>query len=312
MYDESPEILRYLEEWTAPTKAHVPDVDGNFDPIPSGYLNGLGEMQTQHTCLLLEEVVQECNLKCPTCFASSGPGGAGIVPVEQVLANVDQRLRRENDHLDVVMVSGGEPTLHPQILPLLREIAARPVNRILLNTNGIRLAKDDELLDVPPRPPRPRGGLPPVRRAAGRDVTAPARRRRGALQGAGGRPAVRGRGLHHADDDRRPRGQRRRDRGGRPTLPRHALRGRRQRAAGVRVGARHRHRPARPSDTRRRSHPARPADRRGRGLARPDGAAVFAPALLQHRLPAAHRRGRSGGRWRGSSATSSSRSTSDW
>ena len=41
LYDESPEILRYLEEWTAPTKAHVPDVDGNFDPIPSGYLHGL-------------------------------------------------------------------------------------------------------------------------------------------------------------------------------------------------------------------------------------------------------------------------------
>ena len=109
-------------------------------------LKHVPQMQTQHTCLLLEEVIQECNLKCPTCFASSGPGGAGVVPVETVLANVDQRLRRENDHLDVVMVSGGEPTLHPQILPLLREIAARPVNRILLNTNGIRLAKDDELL----------------------------------------------------------------------------------------------------------------------------------------------------------------------
>ena len=71
LYDESAEVLRYLEEWTAPTKAHVPDTPGNFDPIPSVYLGGLGEMQTQHTCILLEDVVQGCNLCCPNCFTSS-------------------------------------------------------------------------------------------------------------------------------------------------------------------------------------------------------------------------------------------------
>ena len=52
LYDESPEILAWLEQWTAPTKRHVPDVPGNFDPIPQAYLRGLGEMQTQHTCIL--------------------------------------------------------------------------------------------------------------------------------------------------------------------------------------------------------------------------------------------------------------------
>src|SRR6478672_6087239 len=26
LYDESPEILRYLEQWTAPTKTHIPDL----------------------------------------------------------------------------------------------------------------------------------------------------------------------------------------------------------------------------------------------------------------------------------------------
>jgi len=29
LYDESPDILRYLEQWTAPTKRHEPDVRGN-------------------------------------------------------------------------------------------------------------------------------------------------------------------------------------------------------------------------------------------------------------------------------------------
>ena len=146
LYDEVPEILSYLEEWTAPTKAHIPDSPGNFDPVPSTYLRGLGEMQTQHSCILLEDVVQDCNLRCPTCFADSAPGQGGVVPLTTVLANVDQRLARENGKLDVVMVSGGEPTLHPDLLALLSALADRPINRILLNTNGIRIAKDDGLL----------------------------------------------------------------------------------------------------------------------------------------------------------------------
>jgi uncharacterized radical SAM superfamily Fe-S cluster-containing enzyme len=147
LYDESPEILRYLEEWTAPTKAHVPDRPGNFAPVPEAYLSGLPEMQTQHTCILLEDVVQGCNLRCPTCFSESSPDQAGVVPVARVMANVDARLARENGRLDVVMVSGGEPTVHPDLTTILSELAGRPVSRILLNTNGIRIAQDDALVE---------------------------------------------------------------------------------------------------------------------------------------------------------------------
>ncbi|MFC9964134.1 radical SAM protein [Nocardia ignorata] len=146
LYDEDPEILAYLEEWTAPTKAHRPDVPGNFDPVPAAYLRGLPEMQTQHTCILLEDIIDSCNLRCPTCFADSSPDLRGVVAVEDVLANVDQRLAREDGRLDVLMLSGGEPTLHPELPRLFAELTARPITRILLNTNGVRLAVDDELL----------------------------------------------------------------------------------------------------------------------------------------------------------------------
>lgn len=147
-YDESPEILAYLEQWTAPTKLHTPDTAGNYEPVPAAYLNGLGEMQTQHTCILLEDVIAGCNLTCPTCFASSSPHLRGIVPVEDILANVDQRLARENDRLDVVMLSGGEPTLHPELPELLEELVGRNIVRILINTNGIQVARSDALLHV--------------------------------------------------------------------------------------------------------------------------------------------------------------------
>lgn len=148
LYDEDPEILSYLEEWTAPTKAHTPDVAGNFDPIPSAYLRGLPEMQTQHTCILLEDIAETCNLRCPTCFTDSSPDLRDVVPVADILANVDQRLARENGRLDVLMLSGGEPTLHPALADLLAALVTRPITRILVNSNGVRIATDDALLDL--------------------------------------------------------------------------------------------------------------------------------------------------------------------
>lgn len=148
LYDEDPEILSYLEEWTAPTKAHIPDVAGNFDPIPSAYLRGLPEMQTQHTCILLEDIAETCNLRCPTCFTDSSPDVRHVVPAADILANVDQRLARENGRLDVLMLSGGEPTLHPDLAELLDQLVARPITRVLINSNGVRIANDDGLLDL--------------------------------------------------------------------------------------------------------------------------------------------------------------------
>jgi 7,8-dihydro-6-hydroxymethylpterin dimethyltransferase len=148
LYDEDAEILAYLEQWTAPTKYHRPDTPGNYDPVPSAYLNGLGEMQTQHTCILLEDITERCNLRCPTCFADSSPQLTGVASVADVLANIDQRLARENGRLDVLMLSGGEPTIHPEFPRLVEEVLERDIIRVLVNTNGVRIARDDALLDL--------------------------------------------------------------------------------------------------------------------------------------------------------------------
>jgi uncharacterized radical SAM superfamily Fe-S cluster-containing enzyme len=103
-------------------------------------------MQTQHTCILLADLLDHCNLKCPTCFAESSPARASVAPLEQVLASIDTRLARENSRIDVLMLSGGEPTLYPWLAELLDEVTARPIVRVLVNTNGLRIAQDDDLL----------------------------------------------------------------------------------------------------------------------------------------------------------------------
>ena len=148
MYDESAEILQYLEQWTAPTKVHVPDTPGNFDPVPSVYAAGLGELQTQHTCILLEDIAQSCNLCCPNCFASSSPALDGFVPLDVILANIDHRLELENGQIDVLMLSGGEPTIHPMFAEIIERVLERNIIRIIVNTNGIEIANSDAMLDL--------------------------------------------------------------------------------------------------------------------------------------------------------------------
>lgn len=148
LYDESAEILTYLEQWTAPTKVHEPDMIGNFKPVPSAYEDGLPQMQTQHTCILLEDITDHCNLRCPTCFAESSPAQAAVAPLAEVLASVDARLARENGRIDVLMLSGGEPTLYPWLEQLLEHLVTRPIVRILINSNGLRIANDDAFVEV--------------------------------------------------------------------------------------------------------------------------------------------------------------------
>ncbi len=148
LYDESPHILRYLEQWQAPTKVHVPDQQGNYRQMPEAFAYGLPAFHTQHTCILIQDVTEHCNLKCPTCFTASGPALTGVAPLVDVLANVDAKLSREEGRLDVLMLSGGEPTLYPRLADLLDELVARPIVRIMLNTNGLLIAQDDALVEL--------------------------------------------------------------------------------------------------------------------------------------------------------------------
>jgi hypothetical protein len=43
---------------------------------------------------------------------------------------------------DVVQISGGEPTLHPEFFAILDAARRRPIRHLMVNTNGIRLANE--------------------------------------------------------------------------------------------------------------------------------------------------------------------------
>ncbi|MBV8491496.1 MAG: radical SAM protein [Candidatus Eremiobacteraeota bacterium] len=146
LYEEDAALWRYLQQWRVPTKIVNPDTTAIY-PSPMGYEHGLGPTHLQHSCIYLLDVTTQCNLECPACFTSSSPAQSHYLPVADAIAAVEASIAREAGRLDVVMISGGEPTVHPQFRELIERLAALPVTRVLINTNGVRLANEDALLD---------------------------------------------------------------------------------------------------------------------------------------------------------------------
>ncbi len=112
---------------------------------------GLCPDHQQHTCLGIIEVNSACDMACPLCFAEAGPGfNLALEEVEDIL----DRLVAAEGNPQVVQFSGGEPSIHPQIVPMMRAAQQRGIPNVMLNTNGKRIATDDrflaELADVRP------------------------------------------------------------------------------------------------------------------------------------------------------------------
>ncbi|HEY7623673.1 MAG TPA: radical SAM protein [Candidatus Limnocylindria bacterium] len=110
---------------------------------------GLCPEHQQHACLALIEVNSACNLDCPLCFANSGTHLAKTgfeLTYEQVDAMLDTFVAAEGEP-EVVQFSGGEPTLHPRILDFVELAQQKGISYVMINTNGIRIARDDALLE---------------------------------------------------------------------------------------------------------------------------------------------------------------------
>lgn len=102
---------------------------------------GLCADHEQHSCLTLLEITDRCNLTCPICYAGSGPHAGRHRTLQEITHMLDAIVRAEGQP-DVVQISGGEPTLHPHFFEILDLARARPIQHLMINTNGVRIAKD--------------------------------------------------------------------------------------------------------------------------------------------------------------------------
>jgi uncharacterized radical SAM superfamily Fe-S cluster-containing enzyme len=104
---------------------------------------GLCPDHEQHSCVSLIEVTDACNLRCPICYAESGPERQHHRPLALIESMLDAVIANEGE-ADVVQISGGEPTIHPDFFAILDAAKRRPIRHLMVNTNGVRIARDGE------------------------------------------------------------------------------------------------------------------------------------------------------------------------
>lgn len=104
---------------------------------------GLCDAHQQHTCVGIIEITDKCNMNCPVCFAGSNigtdPKENFVLPFERVKEMIDLYVKCEGEP-EVLQISGGEPTIHPDIIQILEYAGQKGIKYPMLNTNGIKLA----------------------------------------------------------------------------------------------------------------------------------------------------------------------------
>jgi uncharacterized radical SAM superfamily Fe-S cluster-containing enzyme len=104
---------------------------------------GLCTSHEQHTCLAILEIVSYCDLQCPVCLAGAPVTGRCIEA--SVLKSALRRLVSSEGGTAPLQIGGGEPTLHPDLVSIVNEIAALGFPRIEMDSNGLALASDPDL-----------------------------------------------------------------------------------------------------------------------------------------------------------------------
>ena len=118
---------------------------GNLPEIPEGLrlscpdCSGICADHQQGTCCALLEVTRQCDLKCRFCFAE---GGMAEPELSELKTAVDRIL--ETGGRPLIQFSGGEPTMRDDLPELIAYAAERGAPYTQLNSNGIRLAGDEQ------------------------------------------------------------------------------------------------------------------------------------------------------------------------
>jgi len=97
---------------------------------------GLCPEHKQHSCIAIIEITGQCNLKCPICFANA-PYGEDL-PVAQVIDMINSFVSYEVKP-EILQLSGGEPTLHPDVIKIINYAKYLDIEDVVLSTNGLRL-----------------------------------------------------------------------------------------------------------------------------------------------------------------------------
>jgi hypothetical protein len=86
-------------------------------------------------------ITNDCNLDCPICFTYNRPDQKyykSIADVEKIVRHIIEH----SGGVQLINLTGGEPTLHPQLFEVIAACRRPEIGRITLNSNGLKIAND--------------------------------------------------------------------------------------------------------------------------------------------------------------------------
>ena len=140
--DKACELHGAFSAQLASDAAHYYEHDKKLDVVGGccGPGQHCGDQVANHSCNMLLEITQRCNLTCPTCYADSSPERSETMSFDRFRHLVDELLEKGKGDADLIQLSGGEPTVHPDLFEMVRYALNRGVKQVYINTNGIKLA----------------------------------------------------------------------------------------------------------------------------------------------------------------------------
>ncbi|MBX3470499.1 MAG: radical SAM protein [Planctomycetes bacterium] len=91
-------------------------------------------------------ITSACDLACPICYVHNKNDDAFHMPPDEFARVLERLVADAGGELDLINLTGGEPTLHPRLLDLVRLCREAGVRRVSICSHGLGLAKDPDLL----------------------------------------------------------------------------------------------------------------------------------------------------------------------
>jgi hypothetical protein len=104
---------------------------------------GLCNAHSQVAGVLAIEISNKCNGNCPCCITHNPD------TFELTVRDVDNIVKaalKNQSSLNTVTLTGGEPTIHPHFFELLDVLNRPEIDYVSVNTNGLRIAKDEDFV----------------------------------------------------------------------------------------------------------------------------------------------------------------------
>ena len=104
---------------------------------------GICPNHKSHTVLAIIDVTNACNLQCSICFAYAGKIGYLYTPTLEQISEVMDNLRANMPvPPPAIQLSGGEPTIRPDFIEIVKMAKDKGFRHIEVNTNGIKIADE--------------------------------------------------------------------------------------------------------------------------------------------------------------------------